>query len=53
MDPLQSWDGKKRLAGFRSRDALGEVITGGGNEWWKGDDKTVKANKRKYLKKKR
>jgi hypothetical protein len=53
LDPLESWDGKKRLGGFRSKDALGEIISSGGNEWWYGDEKTVEANQRRYLKKKR
>jgi hypothetical protein len=53
LDPLESWDGKKKgLGGFKPQDALGEITIGGGNEWWQGDDKTVEANKRKYLKKK-
>lgn len=52
LDPLQSWDGKKKLLdGFTSQDTIELIREGGGNEWWHGEPETIRANKRKYLKK--
>jgi hypothetical protein len=52
LDPLQFWDGKKNLRGFKPEDKLYDLEFRGSAESWSGDQATVEANKTKYLKKK-
>jgi hypothetical protein len=52
LDPplLSVNDEVEHLEEFKSQDTIEDIEEWGGNEWWDGDPQTIKANKRKYLK---
>lgn len=50
LDPLQSYSGEiMPNSEFTESDTLGDITSGGGNEWWHGEPDIVDINKKKYL----
>jgi hypothetical protein len=50
LDPLETHDGKKILAGFKPKDSVSSFRNWGGSEWWHGDKDAVKANQARFKK---
>ena len=50
LDPMQTHLGEELTdAKFVASDTIGDVESGGGNEWWHGEPHIIEANRKKYL----